>query len=258
MTHDTQQENKQFNKTNVIENYHASRISWPGSASYHRHLNDYFLERLPQDGDWVVLDDMCGTGVFLPTLNARYKVVVGVDLSEKVLPFASAYGDKLAQSDAMRLPFKDHSFDMVAVRGGLHHVPRMDLALGEIVRVLKPGGFCALLEPREDNPLIHFIRRFVYRVVDAFDPEEEHGIKSIELRDLVSEAGLTVTHQEPYGLLGFALFCNPDTIRVTRPFSFLPGAARLAGWLYRFDRWLNRLPLIRAFAFETFLLAQKI
>ena len=44
------------------------------------------------------------------------------------------------QGDAARLPFPDASFDIVYSNGVLHHTPRIREAVGEVRRVLKPGG----------------------------------------------------------------------------------------------------------------------
>lgn len=47
---------------------------------------------------------------------------------------------RLAVADAEALPFADKSYDAVYSFGVLHHTPRIDLAIAEIHRVLRPGG----------------------------------------------------------------------------------------------------------------------
>jgi ubiquinone/menaquinone biosynthesis C-methylase UbiE len=52
--------------------------------------------------------------------------------------------------DARSLPFDDESRDVVAVQGGLHHLQSLadlERTLGEIRRVLKPGGRLLVVEP---------------------------------------------------------------------------------------------------------------
>ena len=48
--------------------------------------------------------------------------------------------------DAEKLPFADHSFDLVSVAFGLRNMTHKDVALSEMNRVLKPGGKLLVLE----------------------------------------------------------------------------------------------------------------
>lgn len=105
----------------------------------------------------IVLDLGCGEGRHVISAYTEADVIaVGVDLSfddlrttqQKFEPFAEpdnagkAFG--LLQSDALRLPFADDSFDKVVCSEVLEHIPDWRGALAEIERVLKPGGsFCA-------------------------------------------------------------------------------------------------------------------
>jgi demethylmenaquinone methyltransferase/2-methoxy-6-polyprenyl-1,4-benzoquinol methylase len=51
-----------------------------------------------------------------------------------------------AQCDAEKLPFPDNYFDCVSVAFGLRNMTHKDLALKEMLRVLKPGGRLLVLE----------------------------------------------------------------------------------------------------------------
>jgi len=51
-----------------------------------------------------------------------------------------------------RLPFRDASFDKVLASEVIEHVPDDRAALGEIARVMKPGGTLALSVPHADYP----------------------------------------------------------------------------------------------------------
>ena len=69
-----------------------------------------------------------------------------------------------ALADAQRLPFQDASFDAVSVAFGLRNVDCLDGALGEIYRVLRPGGTVVVLEfgqpkGRVFGPLYRFYSR---------------------------------------------------------------------------------------------------
>jgi demethylmenaquinone methyltransferase/2-methoxy-6-polyprenyl-1,4-benzoquinol methylase len=52
----------------------------------------------------------------------------------------------VAQCDAEKLPFPDNYFDCVTVAFGLRNMTHKELALGEMRRVLKPGGRLLVLE----------------------------------------------------------------------------------------------------------------
>jgi SAM-dependent methyltransferase len=69
--------------------------------------------------------------------------VVATDLSAGMVAEArDALGRRLrfGVADSMALPFADASFDTVVANHMLYHVPDLDAALAEFVRVLEPGG----------------------------------------------------------------------------------------------------------------------
>jgi SAM-dependent methyltransferase len=58
-------------------------------------------------------------------------------------------------ADAEALPFPDETFDLVVGHAVLHHIPDVELAMREVLRVLKPGGrfvFCG--EPTDRGDFI--------------------------------------------------------------------------------------------------------
>ena len=68
-------------------------------------------------------------------------------------PLAS-FGDRVEvhQADATRLPFPDGCFDAVVSFIVLHHTVQWEEALGEAVRVLRPGGHLAGYDLVESGP----------------------------------------------------------------------------------------------------------
>lgn len=74
------------------------------------------------------------------------KRLIGVDLTPRAIAFtASRFREHGLQSEllianAELLPFPDNSFDIVYSWGVLHHTPRTEKAIGEVHRVLRPGG----------------------------------------------------------------------------------------------------------------------
>lgn len=99
--------------------------------------------RYPLVGDLVeshevVLDVGCGDGTLARYLADRGHQVIGVDADPTVLP-ADSQGTHFILGDVTNLPFENDSFDAVVAVMVLHQT-RLDLALTEMRRVLKPGG----------------------------------------------------------------------------------------------------------------------
>jgi len=94
-----------------------------------------------------VLDIATGTGDFISTLMKtlkNYDSFVGVDTSKKDLESAAKrlkdQPVELLEMNAESLEFSDNSFDTVSMAYGIHHIDKIEKALAEIQRVLKPGG----------------------------------------------------------------------------------------------------------------------
>ena len=66
--------------------------------------------------------------------------VIGIDQSERMVEIQRSKGIDARVGDVQELPFPDGEFDVVVAAWMLYHVPDLDLGLGEIARVLKPGG----------------------------------------------------------------------------------------------------------------------
>lgn len=85
-----------------------------------------------------VLDAGCGNGRTAALISAPR--VVCVDLSTAAVEAARSRGLEALQADIEELPFEDASFDVVMSNWTLYHLPDLDRGLGEIARVLRPGG----------------------------------------------------------------------------------------------------------------------
>ena len=99
------------------------------------------------------LDLCCGTGDIAIGLAKRGGALVGMDLNRPMLLQAAIRlakcGDqcvRLAQADALKLPLRNHSLDLVTIGYGLRNLGSMEDGLREITRVLKPGGRLLILD----------------------------------------------------------------------------------------------------------------
>ena len=95
-----------------------------------------------------VLDVACGTGDMCLLLAKQGCSVTGVDLSEEMLNIArkKTASANFQLGNAEALPFPDATFDAVTCAFGVRNFVHLEQGLGEMLRVLKPGGRMAILE----------------------------------------------------------------------------------------------------------------
>ncbi len=96
-----------------------------------------------------ILDVGCGTGVVAITAARLGAHATGIDLTPELLLRArenariSDVAVDFHEGDAENLPFEDSSFDVVTSQFGHIFAPRPEVAVAEMLRVLKPGGTIA-------------------------------------------------------------------------------------------------------------------
>jgi demethylmenaquinone methyltransferase/2-methoxy-6-polyprenyl-1,4-benzoquinol methylase len=104
--------------------------------------------------DARALDVACGTGdLSLALVAATRARVTGLDFCRPMLEHAARKAqDGVAarcvfiEGDALRLPFRDETFDAVSIAFGLRNLASVERGLSELLRVLKPGGRACILE----------------------------------------------------------------------------------------------------------------
>lgn len=94
-----------------------------------------------------VLDVGCGVGHDLRRLAAAGLAPFGLDLSLQALARARTARQPVVQGDGAWLPFATGAFAAARVERVLQHVAEPDAVLAEVVRVVRPGGLLAVLEP---------------------------------------------------------------------------------------------------------------
>lgn len=96
-----------------------------------------------------LLDVACGTGVVALTAARLGARVTGVDLTPELIDRARANSELMEVAgdwhvgDVEDLPFEDEEFDIVVSQFGHMFAPRPDVAVSEMLRVLRPGGTIA-------------------------------------------------------------------------------------------------------------------
>lgn len=91
-----------------------------------------------------ILDVGCGAGFLSNELATHGLQVTGVDLSEESLVVAQKYDQTKTvvyqKADAFKLPFPDHSFEVITAMDFLEHVEDPESVIKEFSRVLRPQG----------------------------------------------------------------------------------------------------------------------
>jgi ubiquinone/menaquinone biosynthesis C-methylase UbiE len=128
----------------------------PAFAARARLIIDALVQRRPAR----VLDVGCGRGFYLHVLTQLDFVseIRGVDVNEGYLQLARrATADprvRVERAVIEDLPFPDDYFDFVICSEVLEHLPNPQAGLGEIRRVLRPGGALAVSVPDRKFPFL--------------------------------------------------------------------------------------------------------
>lgn len=118
-----------------------------------------------------VLDVATGTGDLAVALAGRGAEVTGMDFSPGMLEIARRKAPAIAfeEGDALALGYQDAFFDAATVGFGARNFADLDRGLGEMARVVRPGGRVVVLEitTPQQPPLSWFFRAWFDRVVPA-------------------------------------------------------------------------------------------
>ena len=102
----------------------------------------------------ILVDVGCGGGLMAEPMSAYLHV--GVDLVASALGHAHAHGVSPLRADASALPIASESASVVIAGEILEHVTSLDEVVGEICRVLRPGG-TVVIDTINDTRLAKFL-----------------------------------------------------------------------------------------------------
>jgi demethylmenaquinone methyltransferase/2-methoxy-6-polyprenyl-1,4-benzoquinol methylase len=156
-----------YDVLNHLLSFNVDRLWWRRTART-------FAQILAQP-DSRILDLCCGTGdmTFALCKQARNysPEVLGADFSHAMLQRARLKSldnfptPQWIEADALHLPFPDRHFNLVTSAFGFRNLADYDAGLREIVRVLRPGGECGILDFSEPKGVIGHLYRFYFKQV---------------------------------------------------------------------------------------------
>jgi SAM-dependent methyltransferase len=180
-----------------------------------------------------VLEIGCGTGYFTRELARTAARIVAIDVSPDLLAAAraaiSAENVSFELVSAHALSFADASFDCVLGSSVLHHLD-CRLALPELLRVLRPGGFLLFTEPNMANPQIALQKNIPFLKRLAGDSPDETAFFRWRIVRQLTETGFADATATPF-----------DFLHPSIPGALLPLAKPIAALA-------ERLPLVREIA----------
>ncbi|KAI7889030.1 S-adenosyl-L-methionine-dependent methyltransferase [Mucor mucedo] len=143
-----------------------------------------------------VLDVGCGSGTWLLDMATEYPNVqfTGIDqISSIPQDIRPSNIDFSVQDVLCGLSFEDNSFDFVQMRLFSMTFDRAYWvqALAEVYRVLKPGGYIQLLEPRYDDTGDEFVRDYSTKVVSILNANDQDPNICENLTPLLENNGYT-------------------------------------------------------------------
>ncbi len=162
-----------YDLLNHVLSCNIDRLWWRRTARTFAHI----LAQL----NCRVLDLCCGTGDMTFALRKRAgqqkgrqsPQILGADFShamlQRALSKSQSQGNDTAprwiEADALSLPFPNQHFNLVTSAFGFRNLADYDAGLREIVRVLKPGGECGILDFGEPKGLMGRLYRIYFRQV---------------------------------------------------------------------------------------------
>ncbi|MEA2621963.1 MAG: hypothetical protein QOH61_873 [Chloroflexota bacterium] len=213
---------------------------------------------IPISGEW--LDCGCADGAYSRALRERgADRVVGIDVDEPRVRLARELTDDAAlefrHAESEELPFDDATFDGVWLNEVLEHVDDEAATLGQIRRVLKPGGHLALMSPNRWFPFEGHGIRVAGRDVNVPFPFvpwlpgalTRHVMRArnywpSELRDLVAAAGMEIVAVQP-------------VLPVFEIYPWLPGT--VSRWYKKHMHRIEDAPVVGRFGVSTLVLARR-
>lgn len=192
-------------QTEAVQSFFERHAQAYAESHTHKYGKDLqrLLELIPFQPEHRVLDVATGPGHVAFTLAPHVREVVGLDVTAKMSePFEKAAHDRkisnasFTRGDVHHLPYEDHAFHHVTCRRAAHHFHDVEQAVREMARVLKPGGFLALIDMT--TPDDKAVNALVNALEIARDSSHRHALSPAEWQTVFQAQGCEVKHCEVY------------------------------------------------------------
>lgn len=124
----------------------------------------------------------------------------GLDITLKMVEvakrkFQNESNVEITLGSAVKMPYKNSSFDYVTCASSFHHHPNPLQSAKEMVRVLKPGGKLLIL----DMCIEGFLRKLLFKIENIYHNEGKvFRLTNKEMYDLYKKVGLTQIKQSTF------------------------------------------------------------
>jgi ubiquinone/menaquinone biosynthesis C-methylase UbiE len=148
-----------------------------------------------------IIDVGSGTGDFIMVLQNVFPKakITGIDPNTESLNLAREKypGVSFLEMEAEKLGFKNKTFDVASISMALHHLPDVQIALKEMQRVVKPGGWIIVNELYSDNlnpaqethKMYHHFRSEIDRLTGF---SHNKTFRKSEILDMVKKSGINI------------------------------------------------------------------
>ncbi len=184
-----------------------TRVQFAGVAERYRCSSDHgesddreiLLSRLSLQPSHLILDVATGGGHTAAAFSPRVRKVVASDLTPEMVREARTLAaerkcDNMAfvAADAESLPFAPETFDRISCRIAPHHFPDLPAAVGEILRVTRPGGLVGIIDSVvPDDPVLD---AFLNGIEKVRDPSHVRSYRVEEWNAVLQGGGLFLLH----------------------------------------------------------------